>query len=764
MSKHYVWVGVRESDISNTGNLFSGSITIFGSNTNGNTAMEKTLHRRVDHNSDLPEYTEFTCNQMRKWIQKDPTVQFILYAPLDFQSLPDALQSRFYAQNPYPLLRFLENKQATKQWFSDVCAVLPAHPLRGKQCTKTVLQREYPQSNAWVAQGMESCGGSNTFFIDNNPHIKIPHADEFYYVSIYQKQSVSVNFHAVIYKDEFALFPPSIQIIDTSSGTMHYCGADFSAYYELPAMQRESARNSASAICSKLQSIGYRGICGIDLLLTDKQCYFMEINPRFQASSFLLNQSLVKQGFPCLQQYHLQAYEQTRGATSVPQTASGSFYTYTYQSGQCEYLRWLHKKVHHILDGMYLSDDNLDWNSYIDEGAYLFKLVLDRPLSCITFQNTVRLHPNLKPAVCPEITPNKFLPLLRLKLLLQCRGVDITPDVWQVIQECGGADWEEFEAVNLLLYDSVWISAPCGDFWSTLSPLHLQYYNGKLMLAFCETMLFAVAIQPEDPKAQLRTQGGHSYSDIAYLNPDRLRIYFRSGCAMQQGGIGCQFCDLYGPTTPFNKAEIHEVLDAYLQTPDFRHILIGGGSNPLGDNAEDILTLIHQIRKVSTMGIYLMSLPIASKDVLRSLYEAGLTEVAFNVEVFDRSLAQILMPGKGLIPLSVYQVAWREAVALWGRTGAVRSAVLLGFEDETSFASGIRMLCELGVTPILSIFRPAPGTPLANYMPLDENEVFKFYDIAQRICAEYDIALGPSCPACQNNTVALTLPMKGAQL
>ena len=164
------------------------------------------------------------------------------------------------------------------------------------------------------------------------------------------------------------------------------------------------------------------------------------------------------------------------------------------------------------------------------------------------------------------------------------------------------------------------------------------------------------------------------------------------------------------------------------------------------------------------MGIYLMSLPIASKDVLRSLYEAGLTEVAFNVEVFDRSLAQILMPGKGLIPLSVYQVAWKEAVALWGRTGAVRSAVLLGFEDETSFASGIRMLCELGVTPILSIFRPAPGTPLANYMPLDENEVFKFYDIAQRICAEYDIALGPSCPACQNNTVALTLPLKGAQL
>ena len=41
--------------------------------------------------------------------------------------------------------------------------------------------------------------------------------------------------------------------------------------------------------------MGYRGILGIDYILTeDGTIYFMEINPRFQASSFLLSKELEK--------------------------------------------------------------------------------------------------------------------------------------------------------------------------------------------------------------------------------------------------------------------------------------------------------------------------------------------------------------------------------------------------------------------------------------------------------------------------------------
>lgn len=764
MSKHYVWVGVRESDISNTDNLFLGSITLFGSNTNGNTAMERITHKRVDHNTELPEYTKFVQQKMEQWINEDPSVQFVHYAPLDFQSLPDTFQSRFHAQNAYSLLRFLDNKQTTKQWVSDVCAILPTHLLPGKLCNMEVLKRKDSKADAWVAQGLESCGGSNTFLIDGNSYVETPYDDELYFISVYQKNSISVNFHAVIYEDDFAIFPPSIQIIDTSSGTMHYRGADYSAYNELSLQQRKLAKNSVDNICYKLQSIGYRGVCGIDLLITDKQCYFMEINPRFQASSFLLNHSLEEQGFLCLQQYHMQAFEQRGLTLPVPKVATGSFYTYTYSPQKYEYTRWLYEKLYQCNDEIYLFDDHLDWNYPFEEGAYLFKIVLDRPLSCVTLNNTLRIHPNLKPAACEAVNKYSFDQLLHLKLLLLCRGIDIPKETWCAIQEHGDADWEEFEAVNLLLYGTIWVSAPCGDFWSSLSPLQLRYCDSKFKLVFCNTELTEVTFQPHDPKADLLTKDGHHYSEIAYLNPDRLRIFFRSGCAMQQSGNGCRFCDLIGPKVPFKSNEIYEVLDVYLQAQGFRHILIGGGSNPIGNDATDVLALIHHIRRASQMDIYLMSLPITSADVLHALFEAGLTEIAFNIEVFDRSLAQRLMPGKGAIPLSVYQDALRKAVALWGRDGAVRSAVLLGFESKDSFAKGIQMLCEIGVSPILSVFRPAPGTPLANYMSLDENEVFQYYIIAQQICDEYGIALGPSCPTCQNNTVALTLPVKDEQL
>ena len=53
--------------------------------------------------------------------------------------------------------------------------------------------------------------------------------EEPYCVSVYQEQSVPVNFHAVIYQDDVLLLPPSVQIINHQNGTMHYQGADFSA-------------------------------------------------------------------------------------------------------------------------------------------------------------------------------------------------------------------------------------------------------------------------------------------------------------------------------------------------------------------------------------------------------------------------------------------------------------------------------------------------------------------------------------------------------
>ena len=57
---------------------------------------------------------------------------------------------------------------------------------------------------------------------------------------------------------------------------------------------------------------GYRGVCGIDFMLTEKALYFLEINARFQASSFLLNRLLCKKDLPSLHKLNQMAFAHDR--------------------------------------------------------------------------------------------------------------------------------------------------------------------------------------------------------------------------------------------------------------------------------------------------------------------------------------------------------------------------------------------------------------------------------------------------------------------
>lgn len=92
-------------------------------------------------------------------------------------------------------------------------------------------------------------------------------------------------------------------------------------------------------------------------------------------------------------------------------------------------------------------------------------------------------------------------------------------------------------------------------------------------------------------------------------------------------------------------------------------------------------------------------------SVLQTWHDAGITEIAFNLELYNRLLAKAYMPGKGSIPLSQYISAFDKAVSLWGNTGNVRTLFIAGLESQENLLEGIEAVCCHGVMPILSIFR-----------------------------------------------------------
>ncbi len=149
-----------------------------------------------------------------------------------------------------------------------------------------------------------------------------------------------------------------------------------------------------------------------------------------------------------------------------------------------------------------------------------------------------------------------------------------------------------------------------------------------------------------------------------------------------------------------------------------------------------------------------MSPPPPKKKILYQLKESGITEVSFNIEIFDRELAIKFMPGKGQIPFGLYDMMLKESTLIWGRSGNVRSMLVVGLESKKSLLEGIEYLAQNGIQPILSPFGPRQDTALKDIVPYSSDELLEIYHRAKNICQKYGLKPGPDDIECQNNTLS----------
>ena len=201
--------------------------------------------------------------------------------------------------------------------------------------------------------------------------------------------------------------------------------------------------------------------------------------------------------------------------------------------------------------------------------------------------------------------------------------------------------------------------------------------------------------------------------------------------------------------------DVYEVIDWHLEHSDFRHILIGGGSSVRKTECKKILEIITYLRSRTDKSIYLMSVPPKNLGILNKYYEAGLNEVAFNIEIFDRLAAKKCMPGKGAIHLQEYQNALLHSVELWGNTGNVKCLLVYGCESNDSFLQGVHWLASHGIQPVISVFRPLRNTEMENVIPPETKTLTDLFYQAQIICQTFGMSLGPDCIFCQNNTLSI---------
>ncbi len=232
-----------------------------------------------------------------------------------------------------------------------------------------------------------------------------------------------------------------------------------------------------------------------------------------------------------------------------------------------------------------------------------------------------------------------------------------------------------------------------------------------------------------------------------------MRIKHTSLCLFKKQHLGCKFCHITSVSDgEIPLGDIFETIDHYESNVDFRHFLIGGPTNSYQNEEYYVNEIARHIRLTSNKPVYVMSVPPIDCDVLKKYYNSGVTEVAFNIEIFDRNIAQSIMPGKGEISIKQYELALKESSRLFGKENT-RSMLIIGLDSQESFLRGIEYLCQLGVTPMISPFRPMDNTELSDFVPPTVNYILDTYNKSKEICKKYGIKLGPACVYCQNNTL-----------
>lgn len=756
MKKKIVWIGPRESDTFYSGLNFFKVITYNGSNVGNNVSFTSETGVRIDHNhSKNWDLKSFLSANLQTLLKEDADARFLFYNPLQAFSLGEEVAARTLCANPPELLRYMRSKTNMRAFARKYVPIIPFVEFFGSHLPEAAF--EVGEKDSFVLQEVISSAGYGTLQLTREQcadYIFARSPEVAYLLSPYLKYAAPINVHVVIFEDRCIVFPPSFQLMQRNGPRFSYIGGDF--HTNLPEKTYDLILRRSNSLAEGLRAIGYRGICGFDYMLSQDELYFIELNPRFQASSFLLNKLLLQSGYPTLHQLNLSAYSDRAPALnsfSRFQKAE-SFFTVS-GNNEPSWLSLSDEKLPPAASELIL--DGYSSEMKREEGAYLCRILSERNLCWLNRDFQLRLAPNLQPD--QDMWRAKILSedFLCIKIALLNQGIRLSPTAQTQLEKTGSIRQGVFQSKDIFFPNGLIVNAPHHTAFSEFSPYCIEWDGAAFVLSYESKPLFPVAFDVADPYRSRIASYGTLYQNVTFWATDRLRVHHQLTCRFKREGRGCAFCNTRRKDEAFSIDDVCEAINFYLDHTDFRHFLIGGGSGAYEEEHQNILALVKHIRSRCDKPIYVMCLPPKDISVLSEYHGAGVDEIGFNLELYDREEAKRIMPGKGLIPLSQYETAYREAVRLWGKRGNVRSMMLLGLEREESFFEGIRWLCQLGVMPILSVFRPIDRILLSEVLPPHNEDLERIFYRAEAIAEDAGLALGPSCVACQNNTLSLPL-------
>lgn len=303
MNKKWIWVGNKSSDINASIKLFDSSLCLYGTINDFSVSLEKT---RTNNNIKNGDADKFFINQVIKKINSSPESQFVFYNQDRAYLFEDnIIKNHFICINNRELLNHLNNKIAFRKLFAKE-NFFPNYIIIDSGNYDPSVIINILNNNQCIIQKQRGAGCIGTF-LGNKKNVNsiIQNINKTcrqpLIVSEYISNGVDFNRHILVSDNSVIVFPASLQIL--SIKRQEWIGSDFiNASKTIGERDLNVSYHMAKVVGNKIRTLGYRGIAGIDFVYDskNKRTYTLEINPRFQASSFLLDRALQDCSLPSL--------------------------------------------------------------------------------------------------------------------------------------------------------------------------------------------------------------------------------------------------------------------------------------------------------------------------------------------------------------------------------------------------------------------------------------------------------------------------------
>jgi predicted ATP-grasp superfamily ATP-dependent carboligase len=311
MDKNKVyWVGNRESEITACKDFFDGTITFYGGDFENNRHFIND-NRHFNYNIMTDEIYKWLVESIYEILLQNTGAKFYFYASWWINGClaiaPELKDNLVMACNS-EVSEIVNNKFTMAERLAHTGLILDRQYIF-KDDFNFNKYRNLLNSDRLVVQQPDGAGGSGTFLVSKDNHTEVLRmlaSGIKYSVAAYQENNVPINIHVMVYDSGETIYPASVQNIITNNHQLTYRGADFIAYHKIPAKMQKRVKQATKIICQELREMGYRGVAGIDFVITGDKLYFMEINGRFQNSTVGLNLALTDNGFPTLHEQYIE--------------------------------------------------------------------------------------------------------------------------------------------------------------------------------------------------------------------------------------------------------------------------------------------------------------------------------------------------------------------------------------------------------------------------------------------------------------------------